>query len=145
MTKKINTNWFIKYKHENRRIVCQKVFWVKVIERWQTVAGVDKRWSWDFVWENHSHVVPCNLAYQYWMNSFCISVGIQIDNINPCYKRTHRLHWISPYWGRNKMASISQTTLPNAFSWMKMYKFRLTIHWNLSLRVQSKIFHYWFR
>ena len=33
---------------------------------------------------------------------------------------------IEPYlthWGRDEMAVISQTTQPNAFSWMKMYKF----------------------
>ena len=27
------------------------------------------------------------------------------------------------YWGRDKMAAISQTTLSNAFSWMKMLEF----------------------
>ena len=33
------------------------------------------------------------------------------------------------YWGRDKMAAISQTTFSNAFSWMKMYEFRLRFHW----------------
>ena len=44
-----------------------------------------------------------------------------------------------------KMDAISQTTLSNAFSWMKMFEFRLTFHWRLFPRVQSTIFQQWFR
>ena len=32
-------------------------------------------------------------------------------------------------WGRDKMSVIFQTTFSNAFSWMKMYEFRLKFHW----------------
>ena len=39
------------------------------------------------------------------------------------------------YWGRNKMAAISQTMFSNAFSWMKMCEFRLRFHWSLFPRV----------
>ena len=49
------------------------------------------------------------------------------------------------HWGRDNMAAISQTTLSNAFSWMKMFKFRLKFHWSLFLRVQFTIFQHWFR
>ena len=49
------------------------------------------------------------------------------------------------HWGRDKMAAIFQTTSSNAFSWMKMYEFRLKFHWSLFLRVQLTIFQYWFR
>ena len=35
------------------------------------------------------------------------------------------------HWGRDKMAAIFQTTFSNAFSWMKMYEFRLRFHWIL--------------
>ena len=38
------------------------------------------------------------------------------------------------------MAAISQTTFSSAFSWMKMYEFRLRFHWSLFLRVQLIIF-----
>ena len=50
------------------------------------------------------------------------------------------------HWGRDKMADIfqSQTTLSNAFSWMKMFKFLLRFHWILFLRVQLTIFQHWF-
>ena len=43
------------------------------------------------------------------------------------------------------MAAISQTTLSNAFSWMKMLEFRLRFHWSLLLRVQLTIIQHWFR
>ena len=46
---------------------------------------------------------------------------------------------------RDKMADISQTTFWNAFSWMKICKFRLRFHWRLFLRVQLTIFQHWFR
>ena len=34
--------------------------------------------------------------------------------------------FVLTHWGRDKMAAIFQTTFFNAFSWMKMYEFRLT-------------------
>ena len=50
------------------------------------------------------------------------------------------LNWfiISPltHWGRDKMAAIFQTTFWNAFSWMKMFDFRLRFHGTLFRRVQ---------
>ena len=52
--------------------------------------------------------------------------------------------WLT-HWGRDKMASISQTTLSNAFSWMKMLEFRFKFHSSLFLRVQFTIFQHWFR
>ena len=43
------------------------------------------------------------------------------------------------------MDAILQTTFSNAFSWMKMFEFRLKFHWSLFLRFQSTIFQHWFR
>ena len=43
------------------------------------------------------------------------------------------------------MDAISQTTFSNAFSWMKMFEFRLKFHWRLFLRFQITIFQHWFR
>ena len=51
--------------------------------------------------------------------------------------KTHR--------GRGKMAAIFQTTSSNAFSWIKVYEFRLRFHGSLFLRVQLTIFQNWFR
>ena len=46
------------------------------------------------------------------------------------------------HWGRDKMADIFQTAFPNAFSWMKMYKFQLRFHWSLFPKVQLTIFQH---
>ena len=48
------------------------------------------------------------------------------------------------HWGWNQMDAVSQTTVSNEFSWMKMYEFRLRFNWNFFLRVQSTIFQHWF-
>ena len=47
--------------------------------------------------------------------------------------------------GWDKMAAILQMTISNAFSWMKMFEFRLKFHWNLFPRVQLAIWQHWFR
>ena len=49
------------------------------------------------------------------------------------------------HWGQDKMDAISQTTFWSAFSWMKMFEFRLNFHWSLFLRVRLTIFQHWFR
>ena len=49
------------------------------------------------------------------------------------------------HWGRDKMVAVSQTTLSNAFSWMKMLELRLKFHWSLFLWVQFTIIQHWFR
>ena len=49
------------------------------------------------------------------------------------------------HWGQNKTSAILQTTLSNAFSWMKMFEFTLKFQWCLFLRVQLIIFQHWFR
>ena len=41
-----------------------------------------------------------------------------------------KLVWLA-HWGRDKMDAIFQITFLNAFSWMKMYEFRLKFHWSL--------------
>ena len=43
---------------------------------------------------------------------------------------------ILTHWGRDKMAAVSQTTLSNAFSWMKMLEFRISI--KISLKFVPK-------
>ena len=49
------------------------------------------------------------------------------------------------HWGRDEMAAILHTTFSNAFSWMKMFDFRLKCHWILFLMVQLTISQHWFR
>ena len=49
------------------------------------------------------------------------------------------------HWGRDKMDAISQTTLSNAFLWMKILEFWSRFHWCLFRRIQLTIFQHWFR
>ena len=44
---------------------------------------------------------------------------------------------IIPYWGRNKMAAISQTIFSDAFSWMKRFEFWFKFNWSFFLSVLS--------
>ena len=50
------------------------------------------------------------------------------------------IHVPLTHWGRDEMDNISQTTFSNAFSWIKMFEFRLKFYWSLFVRVQLKIF-----
>ena len=49
------------------------------------------------------------------------------------------------HWGQEKMAANFLTIFSNAFSRMKIYKFRLKFHWKLFPRVQLTIFQHCFR
>ena len=85
------------------------------------------------------------LTYQYWpLRHITKSVAFSDTGwcnglFSQCYN-TELTHW-----GRDKMAAIFQTTFSNAFSWMKMYEFRLRFHWSLFLRFQLTISQHWFR
>ena len=48
-------------------------------------------------------------------------------------------------WGQDKMAANFLITFSNAFSWMKIYEFRLRFHLSLFPRVQLTIFQHWLR
>ena len=67
---------------------------------------------------------------------------------NPTKDDNLTLWWpvmILTHWGRDKMATISQTIFTNAFSWMKMFEFWSKFHLSLFLRIQLTIFQHWFR
>ena len=49
------------------------------------------------------------------------------------------------HWGQNKIAAIFQLTFSNAFSWMKIFEFRLIFHLSLFPGIQLTIFQLWFR
>ena len=80
--------------------------------------------------QNHPHF---RSRKRFVKHSFC-------DLMLPTFHMRHLAHW-----GRDKMDAISQTKFSNAFSWMKMFEYRLKYHWNLCLRVQLTIFQHWFR
>ena len=97
----------------------------------------------------------CNMLTQIY--SICFPVGNTIEDGKVSANKFHdflinvepSLTTIRPttltHWGRDKMDDISQTTFSSAFSWIKIYEFRLKFHWGLFLRVQLTIFQHWFR
>ena len=92
-------------------------------------------WNMKFHWwvQSLMHVpIPSLIGDNFWITSTVVAHA-HLNN-----------HWLT-HWGRDKMAAISQTTLSNAFSWMKLLEFRLKFHWSLFLRAQLTIFQHWFR
>ena len=85
------------------------------------------------------------------MTHMCISKATIIGSYNGLPpRRRQSIIWTNAgilltHWGWDKMDGISQTTFPNAFSWMKMYEFRLRFHWILFPRVKLTISQHWFR
>ena len=81
-----------------------------------------------------------------WLMAWC-RTG---DNLWTKFTDTYMCsQWISlstlTHWGRDNMAAISQTTLSNASSRMKMNEFRQGFHWSVFLSFESTIFQHWFR
>ena len=62
-----------------------------------------------------------------------------LKQCRPCHTRAINTLW------PGQMAAISQMTFSNAFSWMKIYEFRLRFYRNLFLRFQLTTFQHWFR
>ena len=59
-------------------------------------------------------------------------------------QRVHAPLWGElTHWGRDKMDAISQTTFSSAFSWIKIFEFRLKIHSSFFPGVQLTIFQHW--
>ena len=84
-----------------------------------------------------------------WTNSWCTS-QLTRDNAHATPLWCNCI-WINStrkeltHWGRDKMATIFQTTFSNAFSWMKIVVFLSKFHWNLFSRVRLTISQHWFR
>ena len=70
----------------------------------------------------------------WWFETSPWSLWRQCNVVYPCGVITYPYPGLT-HWGRDKMADISQTTFASAFSWMKMFEFRLKFHWSLCLRV----------
>ena len=62
-----------------------------------------------------------------------------------CWCTTMKTLTLLTHWGRGNIAAILQTIFSNAFSWMKMYEFRLRFQWYLFLGFELTIFQPWFR
>ena len=100
---------------------------------------------------NHIHGYSC---HRFAMGQAISSYGIDLVWPNIMVSASEVSNWMChelsldrclTYWGRDKMADISQTTFSNVFSSMKMFEFRLKFHWSLFLSVQLKVVQHWFR
>ena len=54
------------------------------------------------------------------IHNICSEITLLLTHLPGADELTH--------WGRDNMAAISQKTLSNAFSWMKIFEFRLKFH-----------------
>ena len=70
-------------------------------------------------------------------NKFCQGIYTWQNAVHGMHHAAY-LHTKLTHWGPDKMAVIFQTTFSSAFSWLKMYEFRLRL-------VQLTIFQHWFR
>ena len=96
-------------------------------------------WS-DFT---ESEWVGTSLVAQSWPPGW--HVVFQFRN-NHCYDLNQvTLDGLLLHWGRGKMANIFQTTFSNAFSWMKIFEFRIKFDWNFFLKIQLTKSQHWFR
>ena len=87
--------------------------------------------------------ISCEIPSEYHMTPYMISISalvrmqaitwIIVDQDSWWHQALLDLTWWT-HWGRDKMATIFQTTFPNAFSWMKMYGIQLKI----SLKIVPK-------
>ena len=69
-------------------------------------------------------------------------ITLPMAGVGWCRYNDSRLHVNS--LRPRQMNAISQTTFSNAFSWIKMFEFRLKFHWSLFSMVQLTIFQQWF-
>ena len=68
-----------------------------------------------------------------------------LDYLNLCgqlFGKYSQDHLLSPW---TKWPLFWQTTISNAFSWMKMIEFRFKVHWNLFPGVEFTMNQHWFR
>ena len=77
------------------------------------------------------------LSYIYIYNMYNIGFG---DRLRQCCQVTVSVQARLTHWGRD----ISQI-FSNAFSWIKIYEFRLRFHWSVFSGVQLTICQHWFR
>ena len=104
------------------------------------------------IWENIDEKQTCKklLKTIAWIRNFWWKVSIPIFHqdkmpLTEIPKGSWAHAGFLTHWGRDKMAAVSQSTLSNAFSGMKMLEFRLRFHWSLFLRVKLTIVQHWFR
>ena len=122
-------------------IVCQQILFPRC---WPNTSN---NWPWTMV---HCTGTPI-LDMYIWVEIFFLHKPDGISFAKLLFALLDEQSWwcqefyLLTHWGRDEIDAISQTTLSNAFSWMKMLEFWFNFHWSLFLRVQLTIIQHWFR
>ena len=97
------------------------------LHEWEVGFNTHRLIEWWYVWS----LVSCLVR---WIIVGVLPLACQECKNDKYVPLTHR--------DRDKMAAISHT-FSIAFSWMKMYEFRLRFHWILFLRFELTMFQPW--
>ena len=106
----------------------------------QTIFKCCSRWRTNLSFDTVFQATPC---FTLLLSGAILRYSVNLMS-NIRFSATDIITWVLrcmqdgfplTHWGRDKMAAIFQTTFSNAFSWMKMFKFRLRFHWSLFPRV----------
>ena len=99
-------------------------------------SQLKKRWYPSLGMPNLAYLVTVICCLTKWKKSVT-KIYLSYDKSRDLCRITSVPNYIAlTHWGRDKMTAVSQTTLSNAFSWMKMLAFRLRFHWSLFQRFQ---------
>ena len=111
--------------------------------------------SYKNVFENSiCHVEPCMFLHIWWQFLWCIVwrkhkiilvflLSFHNNEITQEGRQWPLYPTLLTHLSLDKMATISQTALSNAFGWIKSSIFWFKFHWSLFLRVQLTIIQYW--
>ena len=77
----------------------------------------------------------CNiLSSRMWVYSLALREIRLIEKTNNSCNKSKSCIKLLTHCGRDRMVDILRTTFSNAFSWMKIYEFRLKFHYSFFLR-----------
>ena len=139
-----------KFERKFRHVISKQIL---VIDGWGICCEIALIWmSLDFTYYQSTLVQAmawCRQATSHYLSQ-CWPRSLSPSGI------VTRPQWVKSFWPDDRavlvntlkprqMDAISQTTFSNAFSWMKMFEFRLEFHRSLFPRVQLTIFQQWFR
>ena len=112
--------WYMSRKNAN--VVCANIYSDWVVSCWIIQKLISIRVQ--LIVKIVGQMYPCRINKQYQSGLKMLTIIV-----------SRSLHTLT-HWGRDKMAAISQTTLSNSFSWMKIFEFRLDFHWSFIPTVQ---------
>ena len=121
------------------RMLITLVAMVAMLITWWILANITGTYQWNFMRAFSVLLALCSVKKQV---GSCGTISVQLWYL--CYV----LKWsvtLLTHLCLDKIAAISPTIFPDAFSWMKNFVFWLKFDWSLFLRVQLTITQHWFR